>query len=424
MKANHRKATLVIVILLNLLLLGVCGWTLMTLLSPSDAPSEPDSSQSEPAPSSEEPSFPSVKPESSTPENSSPTLSLPEGLSLSDRFGNCYEAALNKLETLTIEEKLGQLLLCGVPNSGGDAFIDQYQPGGFVLFAKDFENRTADQIRSTLQGYQDKSRIPMVFSVDEEGGEIVRVSKFSSLRETSFPAPKDVYASGGLPALEADAAEKSRFLLDFGIQLNLAPVCDIAPDRSTYIYARTFGVSAKETADCVRTVVTAMESAGISSCLKHFPGYGGNADTHTGVSVDDRSMETFRETDFLPFQAGIDAGAETVLVSHNTVTAMDPNVPASLSPEVHRILREELHFTGIILTDALEMEAIVKFAGNEHPAVVALRAGNDLILQRDGADAFNALKEALDAGAISEEAVDLAVTRILAWKLSKGILTE
>lgn len=188
MKANHRKATLVIVILLNLLLLGVCGWTLMTLLSPSDAPSEPDSSQSEPASSSEEPSFPSVKPESSTPESSSPTLSLPEGLSLSDRFGNCYEAALDKLETLTIEEKLGQLLLCGVPNSGGDAFIDQYQPGGFVLFAKDFENRTADQIRSTLQGYQDKSRIPMVFSVDEEGGEIVRVSKFSSLRETSFPA--------------------------------------------------------------------------------------------------------------------------------------------------------------------------------------------------------------------------------------------
>ena len=98
MKANHRKATLVIVILLNLLLLGVCGWTLMTLLSPSGAPSEPDSSQSEPASSSEEPSFPSVKPESSTPENSSPTLSLPEGLSLSDRFGNCYDAALNKLD--------------------------------------------------------------------------------------------------------------------------------------------------------------------------------------------------------------------------------------------------------------------------------------------------------------------------------------
>ena len=170
--------------------------------------------------------------------------------------------------------------------------------------------------------------------------------------------------------------------------------------------------------------MTAMEAAGISSCLKHFPGYGGNADTHTGVSVDGRSMETFRETDFFPFQAGIDAGAETVLVSHNTVTAMDPNAPASLSLEVHRILREELHFTGIILTDALEMEAIVKFAGNEHPAVVALRAGNDLILQQDGADAFNALKEALDAGAISEEAVDLAVTRILAWKLSKGILTE
>ena len=112
MKANHRKATLVIVILLNLLLLGVCGWTLMTLLSPSDAPSEPDSSLFESAFSSEEPSFPSVKPESSTPENSSPTLSLPEGLALSDRFGNCYEAALNKLETLTIEEKLGQLLLC------------------------------------------------------------------------------------------------------------------------------------------------------------------------------------------------------------------------------------------------------------------------------------------------------------------------
>ena len=148
-------------------------------------------------------------------------------------------------------------------------------------------------------------------------------------------------------------------------------------------------------------MVEAMEAAGISSCLKHFPGYGGNADTHTGTAVDDRSLDTFRQEDFLPFQAGIDAGADAVLVSHNIVTAMDPDRPASLSPEVHRLLREELGFTGIVLTDALEMDAIQNFSGAENPAVLALQAGNDLILYRDGAAAYHALEDAWNAGTIT-----------------------
>ena len=147
-------------------------------------------------------------------------------------------------------------------------------------------------------------------------------------------------------------------------------------------------------------------------------------DTHTGMSVDSRPRETFDTADFLPFQAGIDAGADTVLISHNIVSCMDAELPASLSPEVHRVLREELGFSGIIVTDDLEMDAIQDYAGTESPAVLALRAGNDLILYKQLHQAYYDLAEAWEAGAISAEQVDAAVLRVLAWKLERGIIVK
>lgn len=421
MKPKQRKTAAAAVVLLNLILLAICGWAVFTLLRPSE---EPPSSQPESSQESSLPSRPaSAEPSSLPPEESSaPELILPQGLALTDQFGGSYERALEILDGMTLSQKLGQLILCGVPDKGALSFVETFQPGGFVLFAKDFQDLSPQDVQSILAEYQSLSDIPMVFSVDEEGGEVVRASKFTSLRDTPFPSPQTLYAQGGLQALADDAAEKSAFLLNLGVQWNLAPVCDIAPDKSAYIYNRTFGLPAAQTAECVKTAVEAMEAAGISSCLKHFPGYGGNADTHTGTAVDDRSLDTFRQEDFLPFQAGIDAGADAVLVSHNIVTAMDPDRPASLSPEVHRLLREELGFTGIVLTDALEMDAIQNFSGAENPAVLALQARNDLILYRDGAAAYHALEDAWNAGTITSQQVDAAVLRVLAWKLEKGIL--
>ena len=199
-------------------------------------------------------------------------------------------------------------------------------------------------------------------------------------------SPQALYSEGGFDRITSDTAEKDALLRDLGINVNFAPVCDVSTDPSDFIYARSFGMDAEQTGEYVRTVVTQMVSDKTGMVLKHFPGYGNNADTHTGIAIDERPMDTFRQSDFLPFQAGIASGAQSVLVSHNVVNCMDADRPASLSAEVHRILREELGFDGVILTDDLIMDAIRDYTGGENAAVLAVQAGNDMLTSSDFVD--------------------------------------
>ena len=156
---------------------------------------------------------------------------------------------------------------------------------------------------------------------------------------------------------------------------------------------------------------------------KHFPGYGNNADTHTGIAVDERPYEQFTQEDFLPFQAGIEAGAGAVLVSHNIVTCMDDTLPASLSPQVHRILREELGFTGVVLTDDLAMDAVEAYAQDGSVAVLAVLAGNDMIVTTDFEAQIPLVIAAVEDGTIDPSLIDEAVTRVLGWKYDLGLLS-
>ena len=188
------------------------------------------------------------------------------------------------------------------------------------------------------------------------------------------------------------------------------------------MYARSFGQDAAQTARYVQTVVSEMKAQGMGSVLKHFPGYGGSADTHTGIAWDDRPYETFVASDFLPFQAGIDAGADLVLVSHNIVRSMDDQRPASLSPRVHQILREELGFEGVIVTDDLQMDGVRDFAGDEQAAVLAVQAGNDLLCCTDFQTQLPAVVRAVEAGEIAQAQIDQSVLRILKLKLALGLL--
>ena len=165
-----------------------------------------------------------------------------------------------------------------------------------------------------------------------------------------------------------------------------------------------------------------MKQEGIGSVLKHFPGYGNNSDTHTGIAHDERSFDTFSDSDFIPFQAGIDAGADMVLVSHNIVSCMDSEKPASLSPTVHDILRNRLGFDGVIMTDDLSMDGIRDFTDDQQAAVMAVLAGNDLICCTDYQTQIPAVIEAAASGEISEQMIDEAVMRILKMKQSLGLL--
>jgi len=209
-------------------------------------------------------------------------------------------------------------------------------------------------------------------------------------------------------------------LNSLGINLNLAPVCDVSTNSADYIYGRTFGKTASLTATYIKTVVETMNSMKMGSALKHFPGYGNNVDTHTGISYDKRPYQTFETSDFLPFIAGIKANAGAVLVSHNIVTSMDAEHPASLSLKIHRILREELGFQGVIMTDDLYMQAIKQFTGEQQAAVTAVLAKNDLICCTDFEVQIPAVITAVKNGTIAESQIDESVTRILLWKLKLG----
>lgn len=346
-----------------------------------------------------------------------------EYLLIGGEFSEYYEAAYAMLSEMSTEEKVGQLLLARCPDNAAEQ-AEKFKPGGYVLFKRDVKGKTPETLKNFIDGFQSASDIPMIVAVDEEGGEIVRVSSLSAFRETRFPSPSKAYKDGGFQGIYDDYFEKSKFLLDLGFNLNLAPVADVSVDPNDYIYSRTLGLPAEETAEYIKNAVSAAKEAGISSCLKHFPGYGNNADTHTGSAIDERSAENFRNSDFLPFKAGIDAGVECVLVSHNIVKCFDGKKPASLSPEIHRILREELNFSGIIMTDDLSMDAVSLFCTDNLPYAEAVNAGNDMLIVTEYEAAYNDILSAAENGEISQETIDRAVMRIIAWKYAKGLLEQ
>ncbi len=326
------------------------------------------------------------------------------------------------LDGMTLEEKVGQMFIARCPETDAAQLAADYHLGGYILFGRDFKDKTAEQVTTDIQSYQGAAEIPLLIAVDEEGGTVNRVSSNPNLRSSPFRSPQSLYSEGGLELVRSDAQEKCRLLESLGININFAPVCDVSQDPADFIYDRTLGRDAQETSQYVAAVVETMAEEGMGSVLKHFPGYGNNTDTHTGVAYDDRPYDTFLTSDFLPFQAGIAAGADMVLVSHNIVSAMDEASPASLSPEVHRVLREDLGFTGVIVTDDLVMDGVRDFAGDDEAAVLAVQAGNDLLCCTDFQTQVPAVLAAVESGEITEEQIDAAVLRVLTMKLRLGIL--
>ena len=326
------------------------------------------------------------------------------------------------LAQMTLEEKVGQMFIARCPSSDAKELAKEYQLGGYILFARDFADKTKAEVISNISGYQSVSSIPMLIGVDEEGGTVNRVSKYTEFRSEAFKSPQELFSLGGYDLVRSDAIEKSVLLKSLGINVNFAPVADVSTDASNFIYKRTFGQDATATAQYVRTVVSAMNSEGMGSVLKHFPGYGSNEDTHTGIVYDTRDYNTFVTSDFLPFKAGIDEGAGIVMVAHNVVYCMDCEKPASLSAKVHKILREELSFEGVIITDELSMDGVTEYADDDAIAVMAVQAGNDLLCCTNFEEQIKAVIAAVKAGTISEERINESVMRILKLKMSLGIL--
>ena len=337
----------------------------------------------------------------------------------SDLFGAYYEHATEIMNTMTLEEKVGQLFLMGITQTNGEDVVKNYHPGGIVMFAYNFSGQTISSEQEQIASYQSSSRFPLLISVDEEGGTVVRVSKYPAFRDTPFLSPQKLYAQGGWDGVYQETIEKGNLLKSLGINLCLAPVADISNNPTDYIYERTFGGSAEDTSQFIEISTKAYRETNTGCTLKHFPGYASNLNTHNGSSVDNREKSQFYENDLKPFQAGIDAGAPGVMVNHNIVSCFDAENPASISPEVHSVLRKDLNFSGLICTDSLDMGATKNVTD---VYLKAVDAGNDLIATCETAG-YPIVLQAVNTGRISENRVNESVIRILAYKLYYGLMS-
>ena len=326
------------------------------------------------------------------------------------------------VETMTLEEKVAQMILvsCHEDVDIQDAIAKGV--GGLCLYAFSFEDKTRSEVIDMTSSFQSCAKIPLLISTDEEGGDVNRLSINENLRAVPFWSPSDLFAEGGWELIKSDTEEKAELLLSLGVNVNLAPVCDVPLNEDNYIYSRTFGMDANNTGAYVTLVVSTMKKNGIGSTLKHFPGYGGSVDTHENIAYDTRDYSAFENGDFIPFQCGIASGADSVLVSHNIVTCMDAEMPASLSKPVHDILRYDLGFEGVIMTDDLVMDAITQFTDGENAAVYAVMAGNDMLCCENYDEAIFSILNAVNDGLISEEQIDNSVERILNWKAELNLI--
>ena len=326
------------------------------------------------------------------------------------------------ISDMSLEQRVGQLFLarCNADTAVED--VQNYHLGGLVLFGSDFESQTPDTIRQTILSYQNAAEKPLLIAVDEEGGDVTRISRFTAFRDRRFSSLRKRYDQGGLEAVLTEEEEKCRLLADLGINVNLGPVCDITTDTGAFMYTRSLGQDPQATAQVTAGIVNLTNAFQIGSVLKHFPGYGNNADTHIGIAVDSRTLSELASRDFLPFAAGIRTGCDAIMVGHIIAEALDAELPASLSPAVHRYLREELGFTGVIMTDDLVMQAITDQYGAGEAAVMAVLAGNDLLCSTEYAVQYEAVLGAVLEGRIDFDVLNAAVRHVLEWKLSLGLI--
>ncbi len=326
------------------------------------------------------------------------------------------------LDQMSLEERVGQLFLARCNSTTALQDIGQYHLGGFVLFGADFRDETRESLIAKLESYQAAAEIPLLLAVDEEGGTVTRGSRYPAFRSSNFSSPRDLYDGGGMDWVLAVEEEKAQLLSELGLNVNLAPVCDITTDPAAFMYDRSLGQDPATTGEFVAGTVKIGKDFGVGSVLKHFPGYGNNTDTHTGIAVDSRTLDDLSAADLIPFYAGIATGCGGILVSHTIVEALDSQLPASLSPAVHQYLREIMGFEGVIVTDDLVMQAITDLYGAGEAAVIAILAGNDLLCSTEYALQYEAVLAAVLDGRIDIDTLNNAAGNVLEWKMELGLL--
>lgn len=325
------------------------------------------------------------------------------------------------LDSMTLEEKLAQMMILTNEKDITEKTLGVYQPGGVIFFGKDFKGKMEKQVKKRVDALQLTVDIPLFVGIDEEGGEVSRIAGMKG-NVPVFESARALYEAGGVEAVRKETEKKAVFLKKMGINLNFDPVADVVGNRASYMYNRAASGDAESVAEYVEAVVTGQQKENMGCCLKHFPGYGENSNTHISYAVDRRKLTAYRESDFIPFERGIAAGADMVMVSHIVMQTVDKTSPASLSKKVHRLLREEMEFDRVIIADDLNMKAILNEMTLQEATEKAFVAGNDMIFSADLEASMKGAKAAVEKGKLSQQQIDESVTRIIKMKINRGLV--
>ena len=299
--------------------------------------------------------------------------------------------------------------------------LSQYAVGGLIYAKQNI--KSADQLKEMISGTQGFSKYPLFIGIDEEGGSVSRIAE-SGLAD-NVGTMGDIGTSGDPSKAKEAGSAIAAYLSEYGFNLDFAPVADVILEGNSIIGDRSFGSNAGDDAAMVSACVEGLQEGDVSACLKHFPGLGSTTeDTHEGMATSEKTKEDFETTDFLSFQGGIDAGADFVMVSHLSVPNITgDNTPSSLSDKmITDILRGELGFNGIVITDAMDMKAVTDYYTSDEAAVKALQAGDDMILMpEDFEAAYQGVLDAVNNGTLSEERINESLQRIYRVKYSDKV---
>src|SRR6266851_1298627 len=334
------------------------------------------------------------------------------------------------VQNMTLDQKLGQMMIVQFvgPTYSLDisTMISQYHVGAVLLFT--VNNNIADkvQLKGLIQQMKSNSTLPLIVAIDQEGGTVDRLKALDGPRT---PAA-DIGATNDPGKAMAAGIQDAQDLASYGFNLNLAPVVDVTNVYNPQLYGRTYGNNAALVTEMAQAYLQGLQQSGkVSGTLKHFPGLGDvGVDPHSGVPDLYRSKSDLEAIDWAPYRALIQQGnVHAIMVTHEIVHAIDSNVPSSLSYKVVTgILRKELGFQGVIMTDSLTMEGITAYYTEAQAAAVAVEAGSDVLMgpitPADVASMILGIKQAIDSGEISQQRIDDSVRRILMLKYQMGLL--
>lgn len=343
------------------------------------------------------------------------------------------------LGKMSLREKVGQLFIVRpealAENSNAETApatdrvddavisrIEEYPVGGIALFSRNITS--AEQLPMFISDLQSSSKYPLFIAVDEEGGRVARIANSDFFNVASYKSMEDIGKSGDASKAEEVGRQIGSYLKELGFNLDFAPVADTNTNPQNIVIGdRSYGSDPALVARMVSAQLDGMHDSGIMGTLKHFPGHGDTKDdTHSGYVSIEKTWDELKECELVPFISALDK-ADTIMVSHITVTSVD-KLPSSLSYEIiTRKLRNELGYNGVIITDSMAMGAVADSYTSDIAAVMAVKAGADIILMPESLEkSFNAVLNAVNSGEISISRIEESAERVLTLKAKYKII--